>query len=405
MTTDDMALVREFAASESERAFEALVSRHVHLVYSAALRQTRDPHLAEEVTQAVFIVLARKAKSLPEKTVLSGWLYRTAQYASADALRSQHRRQLREQEAYMQSMLHDAPTDSAWEKLSPLLDEAMTRLRQLERDAIVLHYFENKNLREVGGALGLEERAAQKRIARALDKLRDFFARRGVVSTVGIIAGAISANSVQAAPVGLTATISATIVQGPAVTASILALVKGTLKVMTMLKFKTATVAIAGAILLAGATSVIVAQAQAPAAPPSADAKTEQQLMQLERDWSAAVYRHDTATVEKILADEFVGIDGRGIVTTKADEIEDARGPRPGAPPPPFTVVSEVVTDMTVRLYGDVAVVNGRVIEKVKSGERDGEIQYRRTTVWVKRADAWKCVSFHGSRIMEPGKR
>jgi ketosteroid isomerase-like protein len=185
---------------------------------------------------------------------------------------------------------------------------------------------------------------------------------------------------------------------------SILALVKGTLKVMTMLKLKTAMGAVAGAILLAGAASAIVARAQSPA-PPSADARTDQHLMQLERDWSAAVYRHDTATVDKILYDDFVGIDGRGIVTTRADEIEEARGPKPAAPPPPFTVVSEVVTDMKVRLYGEVAVVNGRVIQKVKSGERDGEIQYRRTTVWVKRADSWKCVSFHGSRIMDTGMK
>ena len=99
-----MELVREYAASQSERAFETLVLRHVNLVYSVAMRQLRDPHLAGEVTQAVFIILARKAKSLGDQTILAGWLCRTARYASADALKIQRRRRLREQEAYMQSV-------------------------------------------------------------------------------------------------------------------------------------------------------------------------------------------------------------------------------------------------------------------------------------------------------------
>ena len=102
---DDLTLLREYARSNSEEAFAALVSRHINLVYSVALRQVRDPHLAEEITQAVFIILARKAGSLGPKTILSGWLCRTARYASANALTIQRRRQHREQEAYMQSKL------------------------------------------------------------------------------------------------------------------------------------------------------------------------------------------------------------------------------------------------------------------------------------------------------------
>ena len=102
--TDDMALVREYARTRSETAFAALVSRHLNLVYSVALREVRDPHLAEEVAQAAFIILARKAGALGPKTILSGWLCRTARYVSAEVLRSQRRRQKREQEAYMQSL-------------------------------------------------------------------------------------------------------------------------------------------------------------------------------------------------------------------------------------------------------------------------------------------------------------
>src|SRR5947207_13248273 len=106
MMNDDMAFVREYSASQSEQAFESLVSRHVNLVYSAALRQVGDPHVAQDVTQAVFIILARKAKSLSEKTILSGWLYRTARFAAADALKIQRRRQEREQEARMEAVTH-----------------------------------------------------------------------------------------------------------------------------------------------------------------------------------------------------------------------------------------------------------------------------------------------------------
>src|ERR1700709_516951 len=106
MTSDDMTLVREFAANQSEPAFAALVERHIGLIHSAALRQAGDAHLAEEITQAVFIILARKAASLGPKTVLAALLYRTTCYATADALRAGRRRQLREQEAYMQSTLN-----------------------------------------------------------------------------------------------------------------------------------------------------------------------------------------------------------------------------------------------------------------------------------------------------------
>src|SRR5689334_13347807 len=124
MMNDDMDLVREYAVRGSERAFEALVSRHVSLVHSAALRQVRDSQLAEEITQTVFIILARKAGSLGPKTVLPGWLYRTTRYVSAAALKIQRRREHREQEAHMDATIQENKSDSVWEQLEPLLDEA-----------------------------------------------------------------------------------------------------------------------------------------------------------------------------------------------------------------------------------------------------------------------------------------
>src|ERR1035437_44765 len=129
MTNDDMTLLREYARRNSEEAFAALVSRHVNLVYSMALRQVRDPHLAEEITQAVFVILGRKANSLGPKIILSGWLCRTARYASANELAIQRRRQRREQEAHMQSILNESEPET-WPQIAPLLDGAMEQLGQ-----------------------------------------------------------------------------------------------------------------------------------------------------------------------------------------------------------------------------------------------------------------------------------
>jgi len=250
----DHDLLRQFAEQHSETAFAALVARHVDKVYATALRHTRNVHAAEEITQAVFVILAKKSGRLGAKVILAGWLYETARLTAVTYLRSEIRRTRREQEAHMQSALNE-PADDAWPHIAPLLDDAMSKLSAAERHAVVLRYFDGKSLGEVGAALGASEDAAKKRVSRAVEKLRGWFTKRGVTLTATVLTATIAANSVQAAPAGLTATVTAAAVKGAAVSGSTLTLIKGALKVMTWTKMKTAVVVGVATVLVVGTTA------------------------------------------------------------------------------------------------------------------------------------------------------
>ena len=214
MSDTDSELLRRYAQHHTEDAFAELVRRHLDLVHSAALRQVRSPQLAEEVAQSAFTDLARNAHRLAPDTILTAWLYQVARRTAIDVVRREARRQLREQIASEMNAMN--ATDSSrrnemeadWTHIEPLLDEAMHALDDTDRAAVLLRYFENKSLREVGQQLGVSDDAAQKRVSRAVERLREFFAKRGVTVGASGLVVVISANAVQAAPVGLAVTIS-----------------------------------------------------------------------------------------------------------------------------------------------------------------------------------------------------
>lgn len=223
----DKDLIRQFACDHSEAAFTELVRRHLNLVYSVARRCAGNDDDARDVTQAVFIILARKAASLREKTSLTGWLYETTRFTAKRLLRTNARRHAREQEAFMQSPLNETETENAWTQLAGHLETAMGELNAADRTLLVLRFYENKTGAEAAALLGIREDAAHKRAARAIEKLRKFFVKRGVTISGAAIAGAVSANSIQAAPAGLAAVISATALSGKiGTTAAVIAATK-----------------------------------------------------------------------------------------------------------------------------------------------------------------------------------
>src|SRR5581483_4863549 len=219
----DIELLRKYSQQGADDSFAELVRRHIHLVYSIALRHVGITAHAEEITQAVFVVLAQKSGQLREGVILEGWLYQTTRHTALNFLRGERRRQLREQEAYMQSHLQESDHTPVWNQLVPLLDEAVSRLGEKDRQAILLRFFKGKNLAEIAAAMSTTEAAAQSRVHRAVEKMRKFFARRGVAISSTGIAATISANSVQAAPAGLAAIISANVFSGTTTTTAAIA--------------------------------------------------------------------------------------------------------------------------------------------------------------------------------------
>ncbi len=202
MKTTDQELLGSYARHGSEAAFRELVRRHTDLVYSTATRLVVDPHLAEDVSQRVFVALAKNAGQLAHRATISGWLHRTTHSFSVMTIRTEERRRLREQKAA--PMFSDSSdSNSVWDRVAPYLDDAVSQLDEADRDLMMLRFFQRKTAREIGEQLGLSEEAAQKRVTRALERLRGLLAKRGLTVSGAVLAGAISTQAVPAAPAGL----------------------------------------------------------------------------------------------------------------------------------------------------------------------------------------------------------
>jgi RNA polymerase sigma factor (sigma-70 family) len=251
---DDCQLLEDYTERGSETAFRTLVNRHLSFVYSAAFRQVNDPQLAEEVSQAVFILLARKAGSFRQSVVLTGWLFRTTRFVATRALRSEQRRQRREQEAFEMQQL--TTPDDNWRRIAPVLDEAVARLGETERNAVLLRFFNDKSHRETAAALGISEAAAKKRVTRALDKLRNFFAGRGVTLSATVLTSAIAANAAKAATPEISASVIAKVIAGGSTAAGVLP----PLVSQTLNAWRWAKLGMSGAVGITAITAAFVIQ-------------------------------------------------------------------------------------------------------------------------------------------------
>lgn len=267
---EDRILLERYVEAGCEESFTALVAKHLNHVYSVAWRETRDPHLAEELTQATFVILARKAGQLPRGAVLAGWLFTTVRYAARNARRAQARR--KQQEAALATMSpEDLSPDheTLWQQVSPVLNEALAALNALDRDAVLLRFFEQRSHAEIAAALNTTEPAARKRLSRALERLRSSLLRRGVAVPPLVLAGLLSARGLEAAPVTLGASGVAAAATNTAA-GSLSPVAESTLRGLALAKVKTAV--LAGALLLAGAG--VAVKTFTPAAPATPNSYT-----------------------------------------------------------------------------------------------------------------------------------
>ena len=245
--TESQQLLAEFASNGSEAAFREIVSRYLDLVYSTAVRLVSgDTHLAQDISQTVFVDLAQKSESLSREVKLGGWLHRHTCFVAANVLRGERRRQLRERESVEMNAMSNQP-DAGVSEVLPLLDEAINQLGTTDRAAVLLRFYERMDFRAVGEALGSNEAAAQKRVGRALEKLQAMLKLRGVSLSAVALGTALASEAVTAAPVGMVVTISS---------AALSAAAAGTSGTLTLLGFMASTKLKTGLIAVILAASI-----------------------------------------------------------------------------------------------------------------------------------------------------
>ena len=275
--SDEAELLRRYVQERSQEAFAALVGRSIDLVYASARRQMRgDATAAEDVTQAVFIVLAQKAATIKTDRPLTAWLLQVTRYAAANARRAASQRERHERAAAAEHPMrstHEREPEGDLHEMMPLLDEGLAALRASDRDTLVLRFFDRKSAREVAAALNISEDAAEKRITRAVERLRSFFRRRGVTMTLAALSATLATQTSQAAPAALKAAAVASpsvIAAGASTTTAAGAaasIAKGTVISMAMAKTKLAAVTMILLLLIGGGGVALVSHLHSSSVP------------------------------------------------------------------------------------------------------------------------------------------
>jgi RNA polymerase sigma factor (sigma-70 family) len=320
----DAELLSRYVEDHSEAAITELIQRQVDLVYSAALRLVSgDTHRAQDVTQQVFSELAQQARRLTKHPALVGWLYTTTRRIAMHTNRTEQRRKTREQEAHaMTGLLREPVAGEDWDHLRPVLEDAMHDLAEKDRLAVLLRYFQNKPLKEVGAMLGLNENAARMRVDRALDKLRAMLTQRGVTLSAAGLGAALVGNAVQAAPVGLAVTISTAVaLAGTTLATTATATAVKTIAMTTLQK------AVITATLVAAVGTGIYEARQASALRSQNQLLQQQQAPLAEQIEQLQRERNDAANRLALLADEMERVKGNSTELLKLrGEVTRLRG-------------------------------------------------------------------------------
>lgn len=256
--TDDRALLDQYLKDKSHDAFGQIVRRYVDLVYATSLRRVRDRHLAEDVTQAVFIVLSQRASTISASTPLPAWLHRTACYASCNAIKMETRRNQHEQQAAAQK---PAQSDDAWPEIEPMLDEALNRLSTIDRSAVLLRYYQDNSVEQTARALNLSLEATKKRLQRALQKLRGTLSRNGITLSSAALSTTLATNASTTGAAPLTLTTSTTAAAATAASASsptITTISKGAIHMLIQDQLRTVAIWLVAALLVVGGVSALL---------------------------------------------------------------------------------------------------------------------------------------------------